>query len=95
MCLFLQQPAVFDTPTFNLTGPSTMAVGSSAVFSLDMYITKPSTHLSVDAFAPLNNTDVMSICGMKVRELEALTCRCGWLHARYLILAMSVLVPSS
>nr|KAG5686353.1 hypothetical protein BaRGS_008367 [Batillaria attramentaria] len=65
------EPTTFDTPTFNLTGPDSMPIGTSAVFTLDMYITEPSAFLSIDAFAPLNNTDVMSICGMQLVDTGA------------------------
>ncbi|XP_070193766.1 uncharacterized protein [Littorina saxatilis] len=70
-------PNGFGTPLFNLSGPSSMMIGESAVFTLDMYITKPSVGLSIDAFAPLNNTDVMSICGMKVVDTGA-NYKCGF-----------------
>lgn len=59
-------PTLFAAPVFNLTGPSTMQIGSSALFTLDMYITKPSAGLSVDAFAPLNNSNIMSVCDFQV-----------------------------
>lgn len=49
-------------PTFNVTAPSEVYLGSSAVFRVDMYIPLVVADLSFEAFAPLNFTDAMSVC---------------------------------
>ncbi|XP_025107896.1 uncharacterized protein LOC112572434 [Pomacea canaliculata] len=68
----------FGVPTFNLSGPDTMEIGSSAVFTLTMYLPLPSVYLNVDVFAPLNASDVMTVCGMKVRDTGS-NYLCGFL----------------
>lgn len=39
------------------------------VFTVDMFIPNPSVRLSFDAFAPLNTTNVMSICTVTVKDV--------------------------
>ncbi|KAL8587122.1 hypothetical protein ACOMHN_026090 [Nucella lapillus] len=65
------EPQSFDSPTFNLTGPTSMKVGTSAMFRLDTYIDNPQVYLNVDVYAPLNKTDVMSICAAQVVDTGA------------------------
>ncbi|XP_076447924.1 uncharacterized protein LOC143284788 [Babylonia areolata] len=60
------EPDSFSAPLFNLTGPTSITSGTSAKFRLDMYIDDPSVALTIDAFAPLNTSDVMSVCDMRV-----------------------------
>ena len=53
-------------PTFNFSGPPEAEIGSSIMFKIDMYIPYPSVSLAVDAFAPLNDTDIWSVCSVMV-----------------------------
>ncbi|XP_041348817.1 uncharacterized protein LOC121368242 [Gigantopelta aegis] len=66
-----------EVPTFNFTGPSTMAIGSAAVFQVDMFIPYPSVFLSFEAFAPINTSNVMSVCGIKAKD-TAVNYECGF-----------------
>ncbi|XP_067685457.1 uncharacterized protein [Haliotis asinina] len=65
------------TPTINFTGPDQMSIGSSAVFRVDIYMPYPAVTLSFDAFAPLNTSNVMSICAVKGKDV-AVNYDCGF-----------------
>lgn len=56
----------YGDPMFNYTGPSIVAIGSSAAFRVDMFIPYPSVSLVFDAFAPINVSNVMSVCNVLV-----------------------------
>ncbi|KAJ8301559.1 hypothetical protein KUTeg_020546 [Tegillarca granosa] len=71
--------SVPTSPTFNFTGPASMAIGSAAVFQVDMYLPKPSTALNFDAFAPLNTSSVMTICSAKLMHISE-NFLCGFDH---------------
>ncbi|ESP03565.1 hypothetical protein LOTGIDRAFT_171361 [Lottia gigantea] len=66
-----------NKPKFNFSGPNTLAVGESAIFAVDMYITYPSIGLGFDAFAPLNDTSIMSVCGIQI-EGVGVNYQCGF-----------------
>lgn len=58
-----------NTPaTFLLTGPSDLFKGEVGVWKLDMSIYDLANNVTVDVFAPLNTTAVMSICRISVEE---------------------------
>lgn len=61
LCHHPQDPS--GPPTFNFSGPSTIEIGTAAKFTVDMYIAHPSANLTFDAFAPVANPGVLSICG--------------------------------
>ena len=61
----------------NLTGPGSIAIGSSAVYQVDMYIPYPSASLSVAAFAPINISNVISVCGVKTKD-TGVNYECGF-----------------
>ncbi|XP_055958297.1 uncharacterized protein LOC126827499 [Patella vulgata] len=56
-----------NKPVFKFTGPTQMEAGSSAIFTVDMTIKTPSIGLGFDAFAPMNDTSVMTICGVQIQ----------------------------
>ncbi|KAK6175217.1 hypothetical protein SNE40_013725 [Patella caerulea] len=58
-----------NRPVFTFNGPSVMEAGSSAIFTVDMTIKTPSIGLGFDAFAPMNNTSVMTICGVQIQDV--------------------------
>ncbi|KAL5014773.1 hypothetical protein ScPMuIL_009043, partial [Solemya velum] len=49
-------------PEFNFTGPAELEIGSAGKFSVQMTSPHPSKHITFDAFAPFNGTEMMSIC---------------------------------
>ncbi|CAD5122693.1 DgyrCDS11103 [Dimorphilus gyrociliatus] len=64
--------AVLDThipsilPTFNFTGPEFLEIGTSAKYVLDIYIPYAVTTVVLDVFAPMNHTDILSVCDIRV-----------------------------
>ena len=66
--LILFSQDVDDNPIFNYTGPEEVAMGSTSVFQVDMYIPYPAIDLTFDIFAPINDTGVMSICNAMIVE---------------------------
>lgn len=59
------------TPQFNVSGPSSIPVGSTAVFQVDMYLPYPSIALNFDVFTPFNFTDAASICSVLIGSVGA------------------------
>ncbi|ESN95220.1 hypothetical protein HELRODRAFT_179552 [Helobdella robusta] len=55
-----------STPQFNMSGPSEIPTGSSAIFHVDAYIPYPSIEMNFDAFAPFNYTDAASVCSVLI-----------------------------
>ena len=56
----------FDSPDFNLTGPSTVMLGAPNVFHVDVHLPAPMSFIVVEAFTPTNFTDAMSVCSIAV-----------------------------
>lgn len=51
-----------SVPTFNISFPSVMYLGTSAIVRVDMYIPIIVSDLVFEAFTPINYTDAMSVC---------------------------------
>ena len=59
------------TPTFSLTGSSTVEIGSSEIFAVDMHLFLGSGQLIFDAFSPINGDGDIYVCSAKVVSVGA------------------------
>ena len=51
-------------PTFTLSGEQNPEIGSAAHYDLVMKLPYPAADVTIDVFAPLNTSDIMSVCGV-------------------------------
>ena len=51
-----------------LTGSSEVMVGETAVFELKVTMKDAANTFIVDAFAPINRTNIMSVCSVRLRS---------------------------
>lgn len=58
-----------QNPQFNMTGPSEISHGASAVFRVDMYLPYPAVNLYFDVFSPFNYTDAVTVCHILVVDV--------------------------
>ncbi|CAL1532080.1 unnamed protein product [Lymnaea stagnalis] len=58
-------------PQATFSGPTSMSIGSSAIFYVNLALMYPVMDIKFDMFAPINFTDVMSICDAKVTSVSS------------------------
>ncbi|XP_033745565.1 LOW QUALITY PROTEIN: uncharacterized protein LOC117331078 [Pecten maximus] len=76
----VQNNVVATQPEVNWTGPAEVAIGSSSIFSLSLYLPNPSADVTLGAFTPLNTSSVMSVCSAKIKSMGS-NFNCGYDHS--------------
>ncbi|XP_069141312.1 uncharacterized protein [Argopecten irradians] len=65
----VQNNVVAEQPAVNWTGPEEVAIGSSNIYSLSLYLPNPSADITFGAFTPLNTSSTMSVCSAKIKSM--------------------------